>query len=364
MRHGAGTASDFRRPYHVRAFSHSRPPLAFDAFSLKVRAFSLVARSLLALAPRTSTMPFRQLKVVGLPALSLFNDEIECIVVPSLGGKITNLRRRRGREWLWRHPDRDFADVPVDGSFPDTGGWDECFPTIAPSPMPGGRPGEPELPDHGELWALPWTNDVLETPVATVLTSRAEGHLLPYEFHRDIVVPNEGAEIRFEYRLVPRGLVPFPFIWAAHPIFSAPAGMTVTLPTVRQMRVDHAVARPDLVADAEVPWPLDGEAHSWKVPAIGGWSAKLFGDIGASGMVVLTDPTRGEQLEMAVDPGSLPNLGLWIDARGTLARIGVEPCLGAPDRLDRAVKEWGSAALLEPGVSRHWAVTVRLPTFD
>ena len=309
-------------------------------------------------------MPFRQSTVSGLPALSLSNDEVECIVVPSLGGKITNLRRRRGREWLWRDASRGFADIPADGSFPDTGGWDECFPTISPCPMPGAAPDEPDLPDHGELWALPWTHDVLETPAATLLTSRVEGLLLPYEFHRDIIVPTEGSAIRLEYRLIHRGLAPFPFLWSAHPVFSAPAAMTVTLPSVRQMRVDHADARPDLVPDAEVAWPLDGQSHSWSVPEGGGWSAKLFGDIGASGMAVLTDAARGEQLEIVVDPGLVPNFGLWLDLTGSLGRLGVEPCLGAPDRLDRAVGAWRSAPVLEPAATRSWAVTVRIPEFD
>jgi hypothetical protein len=205
---------------------------------------------------------------------------------------------------------------------------------------------------------------VLETPAATVLTSRTEGRLLPYEFHRDIIVPTEGPAVRLEYRLVPRGLEPFPFLWSAHPIFSAPAGMTVTLPSVRQMRVDRAHGRPGLAPDAEVPWPLEGQAHSWTVPAGGGWSAKLFGYIGGSGMAVLTDPARGEQLEIVVDPGVVPNLGLWIDATAELTRLGVEPCLGAPDRLDRAVGAWRSAPVLAPGVTRSWAVTVRIPEFD
>jgi len=309
-------------------------------------------------------MPFRQLTVSALPALSLFNDEVECIVVPSLGGKITNLRRRKGREWLWRHPDRELSWAPEDGSFPDVGGWDECFPTIAPSPMPGAAPGEPLLPDHGELRNLPWHHDILETPAGTLLTARAVGVLLPYEFQRDIIVPPSGAEIRLEYRLFHRGEAPFPWIWAAHPIIAAPAGMTLTLPTVHEVRVDHAVERPDLPADTTVPWPLDGESHSWTVPATQGWSAKLFGDIGASGTVVLTDPRRGEQLQIGVDPSAVPQVGLWIDATGPLTRIGIEPCIGAPDRLDRAVAEWGSAARSAPGEVRKWGVTLRLPDPD
>lgn len=309
-------------------------------------------------------MPFRQLTVSGLPALALFNDEVECVVIPSLGGKITNLRRRRGREWLWRHPDREFSYAPADGSFPDVGGWDECFPTVAPSAMPGAAPGEPLLPDHGELRALPWSHEVLETPTATVLTSRAEGALLPYEFQRDLILPLEGSEVRLEYRLVHRGLAKFPWIWSAHPVFSAPDGMALTLPTVNEVRVDHAAARPDLPADATVPWPLDGESHSWTVSEVRGWSAKLFADIGASGTAILTDPRTGEQLQIGFDPSTVPQVGIWIDATGPLVRIGVEPCIGAPDRLDRAVGEWGSAAILAPNEVRRWAITLRFPEGD
>ena len=201
-------------------------------------------------------MPFRQLQVAGLPALALFNEEVECVVVPSLGGKISNLRRRRGREWLWRDRTRELSDLPADGRFPDTGGWDECFPTIAPCPMPGAAPGEPDLPDHGELWSLDWQHDLLETPAATVLASRVEGKLLPYEFQRDIVMPHEGDAFRVEYRLIHRGeAAPFPFLWSAHPLFIAQPKTTVTMPTVTGLRVDHATARPDLPPIAEtVDW--------------------------------------------------------------------------------------------------------------
>ena len=309
-------------------------------------------------------MSFRQLTVAGLPALALSNNELECIVIPSLGGKITNLRRRRGREWLWRDRDREFADRPADGSFPDTGGWDECFPTIASCPMPGALPDEPPLPDHGELWDLDWHHDVFVTPAATLLTSRVEGRALPYEFQRDIIVPVEGDALRLEYRLIHRGTTPYPFIWSAHPAFIAPEGMTVTLPTVTEARVDHSLERPDLPADAVVPWPLDGESHSWKVPGVSGWSAKLYAPVGPSGVAMLTDPTRGEQLVIAIDPGQVPTVGLWLDFRRGIGRLGIEPCLGAPDRLDRAVGVWRSAPVLEPSTTRTWSVTVRLPAFD
>lgn len=309
-------------------------------------------------------MAYRQLQVAGLPALALSNDEIECVVIPSLGGKITNLRRRRGREWLWRDRIREIGHRPADGSFPDTGGWDECFPSIAAGPMPGAAPGEPLLPDHGELWSLDWHHDILETPTATVMSSRVEGKLLPYEFQRDLVMPHGGDAFRIEYRLLHRGTAPFPFLWAAHPLFTAAAGTTLTLPTVTQVKVDHAHGRPDLPPDAEVPWPLDDQAQSWRVPPVAGWSAKLFAAIGASGTAILVDPVKGEQLELQWDPAAIPFVGLWLDARTQEVRIGLEPALGAPDRLDRAMGAWRSGAVLGVQEHRRWRLTVRLPAFD
>jgi hypothetical protein len=38
----------------------------------------------------------------------------------------------------------------------------------------------------------------------------------------------------------------------------------------------------------------------------------------------------------------------------------LEPCIGAPDRLDRAVFDWHTAQMLSPGEERSWSVSVRL----
>src|SRR6185437_8860294 len=59
------------------------------------------------------------------------------VVVPALGGKIVGLEIG-GREWLWRSRAR--AQRPADGvsyaAVGDTGGIDECFPTVAPCVLP------------------------------------------------------------------------------------------------------------------------------------------------------------------------------------------------------------------------------------
>ena len=83
-------------------------------------------------------MTFRQVTVAGFPALALRGPEIEVVVAPTLGMKLTNLRRLRGREWRWRSEQTPLAPGVAGASYVDTadsGGWDECFPTVGPCPM-------------------------------------------------------------------------------------------------------------------------------------------------------------------------------------------------------------------------------------
>ena len=92
-------------------------------------------------------MPYRQTTVSGLPAVSLSNDTLELVAIPEAGARITHLRRRAGREWLWRNPRLPFRAAPVEPPLGptdyvdrfDSGGWDECFPTITPGRLPDGR---------------------------------------------------------------------------------------------------------------------------------------------------------------------------------------------------------------------------------
>jgi galactose mutarotase-like enzyme len=83
---------------------------------------------------------------------------------------------------------------------------------------------------------------------------------------------------------------------------------------------------------------------------------------------VLTDPRRGERLEIAVSPEEVPQVGVWINCAGWAPagrrpyfNLALEPCIGAPDRLQDAVESWDAAQTLAPGEERRWSVEVRLP---
>jgi hypothetical protein len=70
---------------------------------------------------------------------------------------------------------------------------------------------------------------------------------------------------------------------------------------------------------------------------------------------------------MIVRPEEVPQVGIWINHRGWAPpgrrpyyNLGLEPAIGAPDRLDEAVRDWNAAQTLAPGEERAWGIEVRL----
>jgi galactose mutarotase-like enzyme len=318
-------------------------------------------------------MPFRQTTVSGFPAIALRTDELEVVVVPAVGMKLTNLRRPRGREWLWRNDQIPLVHPRADASFvetADSGGWDECFPTVGASPVPGAPPGSPALPDHGELWSARWTSSAYQHAGGVTLAASTTGRLLPYEFQREITLDPREPVMHLRYRIRNPSASPFPWIWSAHPLLSVQPGTTLELPSMHQVRVAAVHGLPELSIGDIVSWPeaFGGQDGRFVFPDRGAWAVKLFGDLGRSGRMALIDPDRGERLEFVVRPEEVPQVGLWINNRGWAPsqrrpyyNLGLEPAIGAPDRLDEAVRDWNMAQTLEPGEERSWSVEVRVP---
>jgi galactose mutarotase-like enzyme len=317
-------------------------------------------------------MSFRQTSVSGFPAVALRSAQVEIVAVPALGMKLTNLRRLNGREWLWRSDQIPLAPPKPGTSYvetADSGGWDECFPTVGPCPIPGAPPGTPPLPDHGELWSAPWTRSVYDGADGTTLAGSARGTAFPYEFHRQVALDPHEPVMRLHYLLRHTGDTPFPWIWSAHPLLNVQPGSVLELPGVTQVKVAAVHGRDDLNENDVVSWPgaIGGDSERFTFPAEGHWAMKLFGDLAGEGRMILTDPRRGERLEMIVQPDQVPQVGVWINCRGWAPpgrtpyyNLALEPCIGAPDRLDVAVSEWHTAQTLHPAEERSWSVGVRL----
>lgn len=313
-------------------------------------------------------------RVEGLEVVRVTSPLVSLALMPELGGKISSLRDlRSGREWLWRHPRLPYARVPAEASYvqqADTGGWDECFPTVAPCPYPAAPWAGAPLPDHGELWSQPARLTVRVEPEAVTLVTNWQGGQLPYSFERRLTLAAGAARLRCDYSVRNQSTAPLAFIWCAHPLLAIEPGMRVRVPESARFNV-WAASPPDLVgATSGLPFPPAARAGERQIdlgtlPEAPGVSLKLWSDPLAEGWAAVE--ARDGALRMSWDVEQLPQVALWMNLGAWAAdggtpyyNLGLEPCIGAQDSLDEAVRERNLYASVPPRATRSWWLEVEL----
>lgn len=307
----------------------------------------------------------------GLPAWALETDTLRTVVVPELGAKLVSLFDKRSqREWLAGPGGRPVRRVPYGAPFheQDLSGWDEMFPTIVACayPGPGARHGT-ALPDHGEVWTLPWT---VEEAGNGSLTLSVEGRALPYRLTRTAEFLAADA-LQLQYRLVNLGQDAMPYIWAAHPQFACGTAAEVIFPPQVTSVVNTIPASWGWGApETRFGWPVaiapdGGPTYIDRVgpPALHKGRKFFVPPEVQAGWAGLIRHPAGDWLRLEWDPALVRYLGLWVD-EGILSHESVaapEPTTGFYDSLAVA---WDrqAVAVVAPGETQSWALLVRLGT--
>jgi hypothetical protein len=297
-------------------------------------------------------------RIDQVAAVALSDGDLSVSLVPELGGKIASVLWR-GRELLARNPLRPATyDCPY-ADF-DASGFDECLPSIGACVYPEGPWQGMNVPDHGEVWSIPWSYAVDGTRVHLSV----HGVRFPYAFEKTIVLRPPNA-IRLDYAFTNLSSFPFKFLWSAHPLLAPRPGMRIHLPAETQVRVDWS--KDGRLGDllAEHPWPLSRNRQGQAVDLglIGnrecGHVDKLYTTRLSEGWCAVHDPADGFYAAMIFPVERVPYVGLSINQGGwPLDRpahfnLGLEPCNGYPDCLDVAIAS-GEFAVAAPGDRLEW----------
>jgi hypothetical protein len=238
---------------------------------------------------------------------------LRMVVVPQLGGRVVSLfDRARKWEWLAQPRQAPAGEVPYAASYADYGlfGWDEMFPTIDVCTLPEASGfGGVTLPDHGEVWALPWR---VEQADEQALTLSVLGRALPYTLTRQIAADGDGLVLRYLARNLSDR--PLPYLWTAHPSLAVPAGT--------QLRVDRAIDQVVLVAAAPNTGLTPGLAS---YPQAGGLTLDTIRPLAAASFrkwylrpdarifaCQVVTPEGGPRLGFTW-ADTLPHFGVWMD---------------------------------------------------
>jgi hypothetical protein len=253
----------------------------------------------------------------------------------------------------------------------DTGGWDECFPTVAPCAYPTPPWAGAALQDHGELWSQAAQLDVVENAEGVTLRTRWRGVALPYTFERTIALTAGTARLRFDYNVTNDADAPIQYVWSAHPLLAIEPGMRLLLPAAARFN-RWATIPPDLLAQESgltYPPTIDASAGAIDLASLpdasAGIALKLWSDPLAEGWATLH--AHDGALRMCWDVAQLPqvafwmNLGAWAgDGGAPYFNLGLEPCIGAQDSLAEAVATYNLFETLPPHGSRGWWLEVEL----
>jgi galactose mutarotase-like enzyme len=307
----------------------------------------------------------------GQGAWLLENNAIKTIIVPSIGAKIVSLfDKRTGNEWLMGPDERPFQEVPYGASFveQDMSGWDEMFPTIVACSYPAQGPNlGVALPDHGEVWSLPWT---VEQTDKGLLSLSVEGVALRYRLMRTLTFSAEDS-LHIHYTLQNHEQEPLAYIWSAHPQFVCENGAQIVLPpevteVCNSIPPEWGWGEPE----TRFSWPeattVDGQ--HMQIDQVGQASReqarKFFVPPEMSvGWVGLTRKTAGDWLRLSWNPDEVPYLGLWMDEGKISSKVvaAPEPMTGYYDSLETAWEK-RRVAVADPGESRSWSLSVQLGT--
>jgi len=323
-------------------------------------------------------LPFRAKPDKRFPAAADFGyvevrgGDSRIVCVPALAGKIVEMHLA-GHQWLWHSDIVPFAPPQEGANYAETadsGGFDECFPTVAACRIPGWvrKWGGLELPDHGELWSqIPELEIDTGTDGQAVVTTW-EGRRLPYRLTRIARVTPDGS-VAMTYHAANDADDRVPFIWSAYPTFALTPETQLLLPEGAPMRVttSHKVVMGD--ARSMHRWPFvraAGRVLDFLTPynVAKEFACKIFLEM-PEGRARLRQGDH--ELEVTFDTREVGQFGIWLNKGGwspfkrerPYTNLAFEPCIGAPDTLSDALGDWKKAQWLDPGQIRSWTVTWR-----
>jgi Aldose 1-epimerase len=166
----------------------------------------------------------------GEPAVILQNSIWRIVVLPKLGGRIWELKYRpKDFQFLWHNPKLPPRPVEFGAAYDDVwqGGWEELFPTDAPSVQ-----NNKQFPDHGEMWSIEWKHEIIEQAQSVTLHLSSVGPTTGASFEKWITLASEDSKIDIRYRITnPRDAVPF--LFKLHPALNVNEHSRIILPPCR-----------------------------------------------------------------------------------------------------------------------------------
>jgi hypothetical protein len=296
-------------------------------------------------------------------AVIIENDKIKVILLPGWGSKLASIvYKPLGRELLWQNPGDVYRKTTYGDCYEngEMSGLDEMFPTISRCNYEGYPWTGAEMPDHGEVWSIPWDYEI-ENDVVKLWVY---GVRFPYKLEKTIFIENDCVYLK--YKATNLSGFNFDFIWAAHPLFNAFKGMEFIVPS-EMNTVVNSVAGPRLkeygsfynFPVAELSDGMEFDLNLVPERNDYGYQKYYFSGKVTDGWCILFNPEASLNIGMRFPKEIVPYLGMWVNEGGYEGQYNIapEPATGGMDRVDFA-KMWGMNSVLYAHESIEWYLDI------
>jgi len=297
----------------------------------------------------------------------LENEKLSISLLPELGGKMTKIvNKRSGTQFLKELENGGGELKPPSMGFdfkpPYAFGFDECFPTVAPSHYPFNE-RVIQLPDHGELWTQEWGYEQDEPRIIL----KATGVNLLYELQKEITL--RGNEIEISYSLKNNSYRSFDYIWSAHPLLEIEEEDELLLPEKIDEVSVYYTAKEKQAKERKADWPfINGGETDFSIvqPRSRDLAVKLFVENVKTGSAGLYRKKKDETILFGFDTKKIPHLGIWLcyggwpeNAETGSYTVALEPTTASFDKLSEAIDK-GQNRSIEPGEVNIWEMSVKI----
>ena len=303
----------------------------------------------------------------GLQVVLLENELLRAVILPQLGGKLWQLTYKPAdRDLLWQHPRLMPRPVPFGATYDDVffGGWDELFPNDMPEVLAG-----EQLPDHGEIWTLPWSAEVVAAgPDAATVRLAVETPISAARLEKTITLRAGEARLRFGHTITSLGRHDQPFLWKLHAAMALGRESRIALPA-RSMYVEDFGPPRNGATNVRYTWPFLEDAaglrHDMRrtLPADAGVNEFQYATELDAGWCAITHPDEQLGFGLAWERDILPSCWLFATYGGwrNLHTVILEPCTGYPIGVAQGV-EAGTHQVLRAGQQISCAVVATVFT--
>jgi hypothetical protein len=300
-----------------------------------------------------------------LQAVVLENQATRVVALPALGGKIVSLVDKRvDGELLWRNSRVPLRPAAFGSSYDDQflGGWDELYP----NDMAEELAGEP-VPDHGELWAVPWAWTVGSAEDEIWLELTVTGAVTGTEVVKRLTL-GTGSDLVIDYRITNTGRVDQPFLWKSHVAVELFPDTVIDLPAGEVLVHEFGLPRARPAVGGSFTWPYlsaDGVRHDLRTlpdTTERGVSEFLIATTLERGECSVLHPSHQTGLRLLWDRTQLPSCWLFASYGGGwrgLTVLVLEPCTGYPLSVNDGIRA-GTHQVLPAGATKSWQLTAEI----